>query len=219
MLEEKQDYFLEFLKKELDSRNLKTNIVKVDKPCIQIGIKGTYKLNSKSRKLPALHYEFLFDEKTESSLNELEACQELITKSLSYGDFSDGWRVMSEAGSYIMLQKGLGYIIANSKDVEKQAEKSVELESDNARALLIVAQGLINAPAIFGGNKKKGMAMMETLNLRRDIIDEDQYFIQMALSDVYKSNKRVADAIQIYNQLLNQYPFNEYIMKKLKELI
>lgn len=159
------------------------------------------------------------NEDVDESLLFLEDAKELAEESLKSGGFSDGWRVLSEAGSYIMLQKGVGYIIANSGKVQEQAEKSLELDPLNSRAALIVAQGMLNAPAIFGGNKKKGIEQLESLSMRNSLSFEDRYFIMMALSDAYINLKRNNDAIRNYRMMLSIYPDNSYIKKKMEELL
>ena len=67
-----------------------------------------------------------------------------------------------------MLQKGLPYIIQNSGKINDYALKSLEIDSMNSKAHIIVAAGLINAPPIFGGDIKKGISILKNL-----IIDED----------------------------------------------
>ena len=161
---------------------------------------------------------WFFQEEKKKSIRELEKSQELAKISLDFENYSEGWRLISDAGSFIMLQKGLGYIISHSSDVQKQAEKALELDSTNARAALIVAQGLMNAPKLFGGNKEKGIEMLMNLSRRNNLSNEDRYFILSALGDAFVAIERTDDAIRNYRMMLSLYPGSTYIQEKLEDL-
>ncbi|MBI9097922.1 MAG: hypothetical protein JEY91_05570 [Spirochaetaceae bacterium] len=161
---------------------------------------------------------WFFQEEKKKSIRELEKSQELAKISLDYENYSEGWRLISDAGSFIMLQKGVGYIISHSSDVQKQAEKALELDSTNARAALIVAQGLMNAPRLFGGNKEKGIEMLIDLSRSDNLSDEDRYFILSALGDAFVAIGRTDDAIRNYRMMLSLYPGSTFIQGKLENL-
>lgn len=154
----------------------------------------------------------------EKSITELENSREMATKSMEFSEYSEGWRLLSEAGSYIMLQKGVGYIIANSGKIQEQAEKSLLIDPQNNRAAFIVAQGLMNAPRLFGGDKKKGLEELERLSKNFELGDESRYFIMTALSDAYVALERNDDAIRNYRMLLSQFPGSTYLEEKLREI-
>ena len=109
------------------------------------------------------------DGETDLSIVELERSQQLAQESIEMRDNSDSWRLMADAGSYIMLQKGMGYIMANSSKVQDQAEMALELDPANARASLIIAQYLVNAPGIAGGNKNEGIEILQELTTRNNL--------------------------------------------------
>jgi len=159
-----------------------------------------------------------FREDKKNSISELKTAQDFAQKSLELSNSSEAWRLLSDAGSFIMLQKSTGYIIANSGKVKEQAEKSIELNRRNARASLIVAQGLLNAPKIFGGDKEKGIRLIEDLIKREDLSYEDRYFIMSALSDAYVALDRDDDAVRNYRMMLSIYPGSMYIQSKFDEL-
>lgn len=73
----------------------------------------------------------------------------------------------AEARAEIMLFKGVGFIIKNGSRVQELAEKTLDLDPDNPEALVIYAQGRINAPRLFGGNRKEGLEILERLWQRR----------------------------------------------------
>lgn len=171
-----------------------------------------------SRILLAIGTIYFQDGKSDLSLAALEASRDLAERALEMDNFSEGWRIFSDAGSFIMLQKGVGYIIANSSKVQEDAEKALDLNPDNARASLIVAQGLVNAPRLFGGNKKKGLEVLESLLKRRDLDREDSYFIEMALGDAYETAGKEDMARKTFESVLNTYPRNGWAQKRLEDL-
>ena len=73
----------------------------------------------------------------------------------------------AEARAELMLFKGVGVIIKNGPLVQELAEKTLEIDPMNPEALVIYAQGRINAPRLFGGNRKEGIQVLEDLWSRR----------------------------------------------------
>lgn len=155
---------------------------------------------------------------SDKSISQLEECQSLSQKALEIEEKADSWRVMSDAGSLIMIQKGLTYIIANSKKINDYALKSLELDSNNIKASFIVAQGFINAPALFGGNKKKGVKMLNELLTIRSISKETSYYIYITLSKLYMKDKKINEAIESCKAALVIYPGSKKALDLLKEL-
>jgi tetratricopeptide (TPR) repeat protein len=142
----------------------------------------------------------------EASLVELEKSHRLIEDSIAIQEHSDSWRIRSEASSLIMVQRGLLYIILNFKKAQKQAAKSLELDPDNARSHLIVAQFLTNAPGIAGGDMRKGLEILEEQASRDDLIDEDKFLLLLTLSEALDKNKQTDRSRFIYQQSLEIYP-------------
>lgn len=159
-----------------------------------------------------------YREEEKLSLDALEKSREEARLAAEGGAGADAWRIQADAGSFIMIQKGVGYIIANSGKVQDQAEKALEMDNSNVRASLIVAQGLINAPAIFGGNKRKGFAEMEALTRKPGLDPEDRFFILMGMGEIYENEKEEDKALAFYRKILDDYPENRLVAKKLTGL-
>lgn len=165
----------------------------------------------------ALGQLYYFEEKGEQSLPWLEKSRSLAEELIGRDSRADAWRIMSDAGSFLMIQKGVGYIISNSPKVQEQAEKALEIDGTNARAGLIIAQGLMNAPALFGGDKKKGISDMEALSRRSDLNGEDRFYILMALAEAYDKARKKDLARDTYRQIVELYPGNPLALKRLKD--
>ena len=142
----------------------------------------------------------------EASLLELDKSHVLIRESISVQDHSDSWRIMSEASSLIMVQKGFAFIILNFSKSRKQAERSLELDPRNARAHLIIAQFLTNAPRIAGGNLKKGIAVLRDQASRNDLISEDEFLLLLTLSEALQKSKQTDEAASARQEALGIFP-------------
>lgn len=141
-------------------------------------------------------YYFLDDKK--SSIQFLEVSILNAEKAIKLEERSDYYRVLSESGSYLMLQKGIRYIIKNSKEVQSYSEKALELDSTNIKAEMIIANGLINAPKIFGGDLNKGVEILERLTNVSTITKEEKFNAFLALARVTKSESYALKALAIY---------------------
>jgi len=156
--------------------------------------------------------------KKRASIRELQKCLSLAEESNQENERSDTWRTMSEANSLLMIQKGILYIIANFSLPQDQANRALELDPDNARASLVTAQFLSNAPAIAGGNLEEGLALLKRLYERDDLSGEDRFAVLQSLSEIYIDNDRMRDA-RIYCRLaLNLYPGNIRCNELLSEI-
>ncbi len=80
---------------------------------------------------------------------------------------SKAFLLEAEARAEVMLFKGVSFIIKNGSLVQELAEETLSLDPDNPEALVIYAQGRINAPRLFGGNKREGIQILEELWNRR----------------------------------------------------
>lgn len=176
---------------------------------------GAEKLYWDARILLAQGQVMFYQGEERQSIDYLESAQEKASDALDMDKSSDTWRVLSEAGSFIMVQKGVGYIIANSSKVQEQAEEALLLDGDNARATLIISQGLINAPKFFGGDEKKGMAMMEELVNRGDLNREDKFFILLAKAETLEEQRKKREAETVYRQILRLFPGNPVVQERL----
>jgi len=194
-----------WLNNEIDSANLKINIGHLEAKLLseKESWENLYWLARISLIRGQIYYE---NDEEDLSVAELERSQELMGKSIAIHEHSDSWRIMSEASSLIMIQKGFGYIILNVSRSQDQAEASLKLDPNNARASLIIAQFLTNAPFIAGGSVKKGIVLLEELSLRDHMIDEDEFFIWLTLSEALTKRKRHNEAEAAHQKAFSIYP-------------
>jgi len=157
-------------------------------------------------------------EDSEASIAEIEKSQRLAKASITIHDNSDSWRIMAEGSSLIMIQKDFAYIIMNFSKSQDEAKKSLELDPGNARASLVIAQFLCNAPWIAGGDMKKGIKILEDNSRRTDLIAEDKFHILLILSEVLQKDKQIEKSIIACTAALEIFPGNQKAQKFLSEL-
>lgn len=157
---------------------------------------------------------FFYEDEKKESISYLETSIENANRAKQIKETSESFRVLSEAGSYLMLQKGVPYIIKNSKAVNENALKALTLDKDNNRASIIVANGLINAPKLFGGNIKEGLNMLLNLDMSQSP-KEVKFNRAFTLSKGYKQDKKIDKAIKYCNEALKIYPKNKEALELL----
>jgi len=132
-------------------------------------------------------------------------------------DSSDAWRIAAEAGSMIMIQKGIPFIIANARRIQGYIDTSLLLNSYNSRTAVLNAQKYINAPRIFGGDVSKGIEIIENA-LIQTILPEDRFFALYTLVQAYDKKKDINSALENVNRVLEIFPDNPSIIELIDDL-
>lgn len=97
---------------------------------------------------------------------------------------------MAEAGSLTLAQRGFAYIVLNHSKSRDQAARALELDSANARAEVVVALSLCNTPGVVGGDVDSGVAILENLLARDDLVGVDRYRALIGLANVLLNAER-----------------------------
>lgn len=155
---------------------------------------------------------------SDSSIESFLLAIEYAEESITFRESSEAWSIKAEASSGIMIHKGTSYIIKNSKKINEYAQRSIDLNSKNIKANYIIAQGLINAPKIFGGNKVKGFKVLKDLLEYDTITEVDRFDINMTLSRSLLKSKKATDANKYCLDALQIYPGNLKARRLLKEI-
>ena len=154
---------------------------------------------------------------TEASVDALKNAQNSAQKAIELKNDADCWRIKAEAGTMIMLQLGLPYIIANAGTVQEQTDMAINLDKNNLRALVLSASGLINKPFIFGGNVNEGVKKLERINLS-DSSKSNRFYVLYNLSIAYKKQGNSDKAETTCKKALLLYPQNKAALELLKKL-
>jgi tetratricopeptide (TPR) repeat protein len=124
---------------------------------------------------------------------------------------SEGWRWMSENIGQLCLVKDLGFLIANGLKTVRYAEKALALDPRNAAAQIIIASGKVYPPAVFGGNPRMGVELMQrALDMGTNERD-DLFNIYSGIGLAYGKLKNPEEARRWLLKALELYPGNRYI--------
>ena len=119
---------------------------------------------------------------------------------------SEALRLHADAGSSWMITKGLGGIIKMAPQVQGWSDEALELDPSNPLALIISAQGQINAPRSAGGDPEAAAARLEELVERRDLDDISLFWGRVSLAQAYSKLKDGEAATRMCDLAREIYP-------------
>jgi tetratricopeptide (TPR) repeat protein len=134
------------------------------------------------------------------------------------GEFSEGWRMMSEHVGQLCMVEDLGYLVANGRKVTEFAQRAVALDPRNVAARIILAAGKVYAPAMFGGNPRTGINMMEETLALGAREKDDLFNIYSGIAYAYAKIGRREEALNWWEKALVLYPNNQYANKEYRKL-
>ncbi len=123
-----------------------------------------------------------------------EESMDLAKSSIEQDESAEALRVLADAGSSWMITKGLGGIIKMAPQVQEWSDRSLELDPSNPLALIINAQGQINAPKSAGGDPEAAARRLNALVARRDMDDISLFWGRVSLAQAYDKLKERAEA-------------------------
>lgn len=157
-------------------------------------------------------------ERKKQADRHFERGYEYIEASESYGEYSESWRMKSEIISQRCLVRGVGYILGNGLNVNKYAEKALELNPDNGKAIIIIASSKVYPPPIYGGNPKKGILLMEEASEKPDIEKDDLFNIYSGYGVGYAKLEDFEKARFWFESALMLYPDNAYVNEEYEKI-
>lgn len=119
---------------------------------------------------------------------------ELAQQSIDARESADGYRVLAAAGSSWMLSKGLIEMIRMGPQVTQWLERALEINPRNALAVILSAQGQINAPKSSGGNPEEALRRLSAQIQRRDLSDIERFWALVSLAQAHKKLRQRAEA-------------------------
>lgn len=134
------------------------------------------------------------------------------------GDYSESWRMKSEIISQRCMVNGVGYILGNGLNVNKFAENALGMNPDNGKAIIIIASSKVYPPPIYGGNPKKGLALMEEASEKPDIEKDDLFNIYSGYAVAYTKMEDFDKARFWFESALMLYPHNAYVNEEYEKI-
>ncbi|MDC7240294.1 MAG: hypothetical protein PQJ50_08035 [Spirochaetales bacterium] len=107
---------------------------------------------------------------------------------------------------WMMLQK-TSVLIRTGSEIRKTSERALDEDPGNFTARLLSAQGLINAPPLFGGNPVEAVEILEdTIPLAED--EYELFTLYLSLADARRKKKAWDEAGQWVRRALALFPEN-----------
>ena len=141
----------------------------------------------------------------QSAEERYRRAEEIALTSPGLAETAEGYAVVSEAKSRLMIIKGIAYIIANASAAERYAQRALELDSGNVTALLVFAQGKVNAPRLFGGNVELGIELLESIT-KREVEDSQLFTAHYALAVAWRKKRDEGKALDAIDAALRVFP-------------
>ena len=142
-----------------------------------------------------------------------EKAMQLAQESLGEGgrESAEAYRLLADAASSWMLTKGLGALIRTAPKVSEWADRAVEMNPENAMAVLIGVQGQINAPKSAGGDPDEALKRLLALNRRGDLSRAERFWTRASLSAVYGKLKQRDEAEIWCGRAREIFPDNPFV--------
>ncbi len=165
------------------------------------------------------YMELLTREDPEAAERRFRKSESLVEQSLSIGEFSDGYGLLSDIIGRLCQIKGKMYALRKGRNVEKYAERALELDPFNSKALLMLGSAKVHTPKLFGGDPVKGIRiMLDTLRL--ELIGKDDLFrLYTGLGSAYSKIGQPEQARKNFNNSLRIFPGNLYASRGLENLL
>jgi len=182
-------------------------------------------LGSRERSLWASRLEYVMGraykvrENKQAAAAHYERGLEHAEKAMAGGVFSEGWRMMSENISQLCLVKDIGFILANGLKVGDYAEKAVALDPANVGARIILAAAKVYPPAMFGGNPRTGIAMMQQVLDLEPWEKDDLFNIYSGIGLAHSKLGQKEEARSWFRKALQLYPGNEYVNEEYRKVL
>lgn len=174
---------------------------------------------AKCRFLQAL-FEIYHGTKSEAE-NHLKSVLEIVSTLGEYNQ-EQAFAIEAEARSQLMRIGGVFAIVRSAGLVEDLANKALEINPFNVRARLLLAQGKINAPRIFGGKPEYAVELLnEIVNLNRSeefLSIQDLFWYQYTLGTAFEKLKKQNLARKAYEYAMELYPGNKMVRDHLSDL-
>jgi len=153
---------------------------------------------------------------TEGKKNEAAAFYEQgiawAEDSIALCPTSEGYQYLAANIALSCWVKPLSYALANIDRIEENAQKALDLDSQNLAVRYVIAAKYIQAPWPVG-NLKKGANLLEEITKKNidSLEKEDIFNIYLGMAVVCQKEKKNEEAGIWYNKALALYPTNKFM--------
>jgi tetratricopeptide (TPR) repeat protein len=142
---------------------------------------------------------------------------ELAERSLSCGEFSDGYRLLADTQAQLLMFNGVLYKMQYGPTVREYAEKALELDPGNIKARLNLALYYKNAPAIAGGSEKTAREILHQIEGLSGLEPLDSFSVNVWLGISYAESNNAPVARKYIDQAQEIFPGNTWLREIINE--
>ncbi|MDC7232619.1 MAG: hypothetical protein PQJ58_05270 [Spirochaetales bacterium] len=124
---------------------------------------------------------------------------------------SEGLRQYSEVQGQMILMRPPGYALKNGMSVKRTLKKSLKLNPDNIKSIIMDGASDIYTPSAYGGNVDKGIARLEELIPRPGCDREDLFNIYTGIAYGLIISERESEALSWLGKAEEIFPHNIYL--------
>jgi tetratricopeptide (TPR) repeat protein len=137
---------------------------------------------------------------------ELKEAIEHAETALQIEEFSEGYRLLADAHSQMMMARGILYMARHGDTSRSAAFRSLELDPTNPRAHISVAGYYLNAPAIAGGDPEKGIETLQRgISLEKGGPSE-RFLMYLWLAEAHQDLGMSAEALRYLGEARRIFP-------------
>jgi tetratricopeptide (TPR) repeat protein len=123
----------------------------------------------------------------------------------------DAYRLQADLTAQLIPFRGALYAMKNGPRIRQLAQKALELNPGNAKALLTLALFYWNAPGIAGGSDREALRLLHELELRAELEREDRFGVLTWLGLAYLGRKDRERARLYLRRAQEVYPGNTWV--------
>lgn len=143
---------------------------------------------------------------TGTAIRHFRAARHFALDTLEQQEFSDAWRLLSDAVGQLLLARGPLFQFMYGMRARDAALRALDLDFSNIRAHIAAAGWYLNAPSFAGGDVGYAVDILEQAGDAVDISRLEQFLVCSLLSYAYYESDESDYAIEFYTRAANLYP-------------
>jgi tetratricopeptide (TPR) repeat protein len=142
---------------------------------------------------------------------------DLAESALSCGASSDAYRLLADTQAQLLMYNGMLYKMQYGPTVREFAEKALELDPGNIKAMLNLALFYKNAPAVAGGSEKTAREMLHQIEGMSGLEALDRFSVNVWLGISYAESKNASTARRYIERAQEIFPGNTWLQEIISE--
>jgi tetratricopeptide (TPR) repeat protein len=140
-----------------------------------------------------------------------ERAIESTERAVACRETSESRRLLADCYAQILPYRGVLYAMRTGRRIMENAERAVELDPDNTRALITLALSYLHAPAFAGGSVEAAIEMLESVRAEPRLPRVEAFSANVWLAVAYQKLDRPEKAQPYLEAASRIYPGNTWV--------